>query len=391
MTKFRTLGEKGDKEVARARELAAKLAAMRDDEDFARLVKDWEGKYQALTSARSGVLGGTLTGAEWVPTASANINQEFAVRSVAFAPTDARERVLYYNGVLRPSVATLCEFTGRKRAKLGGVISSGTPIPPDTLETLGGYRAIVDQAVSQALLLKELSSTSEQLSSAIADFEKEFLGEYQKLREEVYAASEASKPYPVDGATWIDRATKAINTGLAISNVAGDLGTKATEETASQASTAVWMSGGLSTLAIVVFVCVFFFVKRSVTGPLTRVIVGLTGASDQAASASGQISESSQQLASGASEQAAALEETSSSMEELASQTKGNAASAQEAVGAITEVAEMAKHNADTAKRASELSVEARQAADNGANAVQEITAAMTEIRQGSDKISDII
>ena len=74
-----------------------------------------------------------------------------------------------------------------------------------------------------------------------------------------------------------------------------------------------------------------WLIGRGVTRPLRRVINGLTGSSDQVASASGQVSESSQKLAEGASEQAASIEETSSSLEEMSSMTRKNAANAGEA------------------------------------------------------------
>ncbi|MFO7910775.1 MAG: methyl-accepting chemotaxis protein, partial [Desulfotignum sp.] len=77
--------------------------------------------------------------------------------------------------------------------------------------------------------------------------------------------------------------------------------------------------------ALVVGILAAFFITRSITKPVNRIIAGLNEGSDQVASASGQVSSASQSLAEGASEQAASIEETSSSMEEMASMTKNNA------------------------------------------------------------------
>lgn len=68
-----------------------------------------------------------------------------------------------------------------------------------------------------------------------------------------------------------------------------------------------------------------FFITRSITRPIHKVISGLSEAAEQVASASAQVSSASQSLAEGASEQAASLEETSSSLEELSSMTRQNA------------------------------------------------------------------
>lgn len=62
-----------------------------------------------------------------------------------------------------------------------------------------------------------------------------------------------------------------------------------------------------------------FFLARSITNPIIRIIGKLTEISDQFFNASNHISASSQELADGASEQAAAVEETSSVTEDLTS------------------------------------------------------------------------
>ncbi len=81
-----------------------------------------------------------------------------------------------------------------------------------------------------------------------------------------------------------------------------------------------------------------FFITRSITKPVNRIIAGLNAGADQVAAASGQVSSSSQQLAEGASEQAASLEETSSSLEEMSSMTKQNAAHASQADNLMKDV-----------------------------------------------------
>ncbi len=72
--------------------------------------------------------------------------------------------------------------------------------------------------------------------------------------------------------------------------------------------------------AAIALICGIFFaiaITRSITKPVGRIIAGLTEGATQVASASGQVSSSSQSMAEGASQQAASIEETSSSMEEI--------------------------------------------------------------------------
>jgi len=120
---------------------------------------------------------------------------------------------------------------------------------------------------------------------------------------------------------------------------------------------------------VTISIIVAFFITRSITGPIRKVIASLTSASDQLDAATSQVSESSQELAQGTSEQASSLEETSSSMEEMASVTRQNANNATEA-----------------AKLVDMCSV----SAESGNKAVVEMNSSMEEINTSNKKIAEI-
>jgi len=100
-------------------------------------------------------------------------------------------------------------------------------------------------------------------------------------------------------------------------------------------------------LALVCVICVLvviplaLLVSNSLTKPIYRIIESLSVTADEVTGASGQVSNSSQQLAEGAGEQASSIEETSSSLEELASMTKQNADNAQQANGLMQQAADI--------------------------------------------------
>ena len=102
-----------------------------------------------------------------------------------------------------------------------------------------------------------------------------------------------------------------------------------------------WMAIVVSACGILAGMLLSFFLTRSITKPINRVVDGLNAGSDQVAAASQQVSGSSQTLAEGASEQAAALEETSSSLEEMTSMIKQNADNASQADGLMKETSSM--------------------------------------------------
>ncbi|MCU0589288.1 MAG: methyl-accepting chemotaxis protein [Syntrophobacteraceae bacterium] len=92
-------------------------------------------------------------------------------------------------------------------------------------------------------------------------------------------------------------------------------------------------------LAVLLGATLAFFLTRSITRVVHRIVASLNNGAEQVASASGQVSSSSQQMAEGASEQAAAIEETSSSLEEMSSMTRQNAENATQADALVKETA----------------------------------------------------
>ena len=122
--------------------------------------------------------------------------------------------------------------------------------------------------------------------------------------------------------------------------------------------------------ALVVGVLLAFFMIRSITGPINRVIGGMQAGSEQVASAAGQVSEASIQLAEGASVQASSLEETSASLDMMAGG---------------------AKQSASNSKQANSRSQEVKIHAEKGKMAMAGLNSAMEKIKASSDETAKII
>jgi methyl-accepting chemotaxis protein len=80
-----------------------------------------------------------------------------------------------------------------------------------------------------------------------------------------------------------------------------------------------------------------WFISRSITRPVGKIIEKLTDASTKVTDGSRELASSAHSLSSGASEQAASIEETSSSLEEMSAMTKQNANNSAEASMKMTE------------------------------------------------------
>ncbi len=221
--RFNEIGGKGDVETSAAMEDLREHLKLEPDRDVERQQAAWKQRLAELDTARKRIIAHNIKSGEWVAVASGNIESEFRLRDTVFAPHETGEKIMYYNIVIRANIAKLCEFAGRERALLGGLIAAGRPIPPETGEMLKAYRVIVDEAAAKVLELRALEETPAPLRAAIDHFEKVFLTDYENTRKAVYAASAAHAPYSLSGEVWLAKATDAIDSGLEISRAVGEI------------------------------------------------------------------------------------------------------------------------------------------------------------------------
>ncbi len=113
-----------------------------------------------------------------------------------------------------------------------------------------------------------------------------------------------------------------------------------------------------------------YFITRSITKPINKMVASITESSTQVAAASNQLASASQQLSEGSVEQACSIEETSSTLQESAS---------------------MLQQNSANTKQAAQLSEHTKDAAEKGNNEMQEMMNSIDEIKKSSDQIAKII
>ena len=126
----------------------------------------------------------------------------------------------------------------------------------------------------------------------------------------------------------------------------------------------------LGSASLILGALIAFFLTRSITKPVSRIIEGLSNGAEQVASASSQVTSASGSLAEGASEQAAGIEETSSSIEEMSAMTK---------------------QNAENANQANTLMTETTRVVDDANRAMSELTESMKEMTAASEETAKII
>ena len=143
---------------------------------------------------------------------------------------------------------------------------------------------------------------------------------------------------------------------------------QATAKRAAAVSVIMMLILGIVAVALGAFLA--FYISRSITKPVNKIVNALNEGAEQVAAASNQLSASAQQLSQGSTEQAAAIEESSSTLQESAS---------------------MLQQNSANTIQAAELSEHAKSSSNKGSIEMQEMMGSMQEIKKSSDQIAKII
>jgi len=183
---FIALSKQCDKEEALALQQGERLFLETGDSVLQKSLVGFKKIHEELHLFRGKLLEQDVALEEWMAVATKNIEEAYRLRKVVFTPTTQHEALLLYNNVIRANAATLTDYAGRERALLGYHIATGKPLDEQMLKLLESYRAVVDVLSNEVLLIKNLLTTPDILVQAISTYESKFLGEYQKLREEIY-------------------------------------------------------------------------------------------------------------------------------------------------------------------------------------------------------------
>lgn len=139
------------------------------------------------------------------------------------------------------------------------------------------------------------------------------------------------------------------------------------EHSARQSSLALGVF--LVTLAVA-GVIVHLTIRRSITGPVVRVIGGVRDAADESAQTAAQLAASGTEVSDSAREQAACIQQTSASLEEISSTTR---------------------QNADRTGEADRLMQEARHTGDRAAQSMQDLSSSMGVISKSSNQVAAVL
>ncbi|MDP6427360.1 MAG: methyl-accepting chemotaxis protein [Rhodospirillales bacterium] len=162
------------------------------------------------------------------------------------------------------------EFAGRERAALAGVISAGVPLTSKQIATMSNYRGRVENAWEELKSYAASSGAHKAVKGAIGTADKGYFGGFQKIRGAVYEASFNSTKFPLNGGEWINKATQAIDSLLAVQSAStADTGNKVSANL-SGANMSLGIAVFIVLLALVVAAGSVFMVAGRIVKPINR-------------------------------------------------------------------------------------------------------------------------
>jgi len=289
-----------------ARDMLARIRAERDiadkalSEALARLAQgdDFAGRQQLVEAMKANMATvTTLRGeaedamskplaarsaqvaARWVPAMTEAIVASQRLREGAKFIADTTATRIAMLETVRGEMWTMSEFAGRERALIGGLLASATPINAETLRTLSTHRGRVEQAWFnvEAYLGRDAAPELRKAADAVRTG---FFGSFETLRHSVYAAGTTGGTYPVDSAQWVNDATAAIDTILALANVSVALAEDITSGATTQARLALVGAGALLLVGLLLAGVALWVTVVRTTNPLRRITASMTELSD---------------------------------------------------------------------------------------------------------------
>jgi len=153
----------------------------------------------------------------WITLATQHIDALADIRRATMAPLPDNIYSYASNPVMKEALFTISEYAGRERALIGTAIGRGQGLSEGELAQLRQYREIVELGLQRAKRIMHQFPASREMVAATEGLNSGFLGHYEHLRQEVYAASRERRSYPVTAEEWYAGATTGINSVIALS------------------------------------------------------------------------------------------------------------------------------------------------------------------------------
>jgi diguanylate cyclase (GGDEF)-like protein/PAS domain S-box-containing protein len=180
--------------------------------------RDLQDARERVDRCLAGTAACTIGGPEWIGAGSAFIEAAERMRDGISLAIEPPRRVALLNRTMKRWASVASENAGLERGILAWYIGARQPLSGQAREDLKAYRGVVNRTTREMIAFSNRPDTDARIVLAVQTMQARFLGEFERLRHQVYAAA-GSGNYPVDAVQWVDASTGAIDAVHAVSTV----------------------------------------------------------------------------------------------------------------------------------------------------------------------------
>ena len=195
--------------------------------------------YQLFREARSRVdrqiTGGEMeiTPKDWINASTGFISSIAILRESLLARVEMPYDIVRLSLIFKYWSWLASEHAGRERGILAYYINARKAVPGRVQLNLKNYRTVVEQELQQVLSTKQDPNLDNRVLTAIEKMERIFLDEFSGVREQAYRGVSDGN-YAISGAAWMEKATIAIDSIIAINTAITEVSNKYALETKKQ-------------------------------------------------------------------------------------------------------------------------------------------------------------
>ncbi len=201
---------------------------------------------------------------KWFPTVTAYIIDTQKLRINLGSQATSLSSNIGKDSMLRHSVWLMSEYAGRERGMLAGIIASNTSISGTQLQQLLTYRGKVEEGWNILENIYLNNAEHAEYDAALTDMKKQFFGNFDTIRQAIYADSNDNTGYQITAQKWIEESTKAINTITKIKEINTKVTSKILSDTKGNALYRMVFFGLLLIFSVIMIGVVVRVINRDV-------------------------------------------------------------------------------------------------------------------------------
>ena len=171
---------------------------------------------------------------------------------------------------LKRELWLILEYSSRDSSTIAENIAAGEPLSARKLQIVSQYAGVITSAYDVVVQIIGSDLVNKEASSQLEQVEETFFGDYEMLRDDVYAAAESMEAYPVTAREWVTQSQDAASPVFLLSTAADKLAKQLNEESVLAADAAVSRAIIWVVFSVVVGLVAAFIIIAKVVRPVNR-------------------------------------------------------------------------------------------------------------------------